>query len=561
LIGTELIQFIDSLNFASIEAGINNLNAFVESLRVVAKTIRITFETGVIQTAFGLLTGNVKQLSIGLSRLKEADFGQAIEDIGKSIDQASERQKDYLKTVNDTANAQSSLTDENRQAINDFLATSSSADQATRALEGYGNALKQAETLQLSFAREAEDTAIKLARANEDIARKQIRDVAKLQERQAKDRDKLLKSQAKQLDSFENDRRKQIAKAEGNIQKARKEAADQRKRDQKRLQSELAQAQERFNLSQLQSERRFNLSERRLRAEGDILALQQLREDRELERQEEKENFGLSQKERVKSAEETQKEQARDLDDQLKELESNLEDQRAELLKSFDEQLAAQQQAQVEAREEQQRGFAEQAAERAIQLQREEEDRRRSQARQLEDLGRSLADQQGVTAEGTQAIAGELEKVFGTKGVADSIFKGFTERTESDFKSLFEELGNIVSESQDKIRPIVPLAAGGGGLGSRIGGIPEFQDGGVVPGPLGSPQIIQAHAGETVLPTHQQSFTMAAPVIPSQSLDVNMSGGFNITGDGQANDEILQAASREMTENFKIAIRRLARRN
>jgi hypothetical protein len=487
--------------------------------------------------------------------------GEATRTLDDILDEAGRLAIDRFKDIASTIEGVSF----DNEIVQDLQNQNDELQEAEQNLKAYEAALKQAEQLQLSFAREAEDTAIKLARANEDIARKQAQSVAKLQERQTKDRNKLLKNQAKQLDKFEASRRKQIAKAESDIAKERREAADQRKRDQQKLQRELAQAQERFNLSQLQSERRFSLSERRLRAEGDILALQQLREDRELERQEEKENFDLNKKEQISSASERQREQTKELKSRVDELKTGLEEQRAELLASFDEQLIAQQEAQAEARTDQQRNFAEQAAERAIQLQREEEDRRRSQARQLEDLGRSLADQQGVTAEGTEAIAGELEKVFGMEGVADNIFKGFTERTESEFKGLFEELGSIVSDAEDKIQTpaIVPLALGGGGLGSRIGGIPEFDNGGVVggPGPIGSPQIVQAHKGETFIPTHQQSFTMAAPVIPSQSLDVSMSGGFNITGDGQANDEILQAASQEMTENFKIAIRRLARRN
>lgn len=37
----------------------------------------------------------------------------------------------------------------------------------------------------------------------------------------------------------------------------------------------------------------------------------------------------------------------------------------------------------------------------------------------------------------------------------------------------------------------------------RLGEIPSFARGGVVPGPVGQPRLIMAHAGETVLPTHR----------------------------------------------------------
>ena len=44
-----------------------------------------------------------------------------------------------------------------------------------------------------------------------------------------------------------------------------------------------------------------------------------------------------------------------------------------------------------------------------------------------------------------------------------------------------------------------------GGSGNR--GIKAFAEGGVVPGPRGSPQLILAHGGETVLPTHKGGYT------------------------------------------------------
>lgn len=43
----------------------------------------------------------------------------------------------------------------------------------------------------------------------------------------------------------------------------------------------------------------------------------------------------------------------------------------------------------------------------------------------------------------------------------------------------------------------------GGGIIGGVGGFLGFDDGGVVPGPIGAPRLILAHAGETILPTHK----------------------------------------------------------
>ncbi len=79
------------------------------------------------------------------------------------------------------------------------------------AIKALGQAVQQAEQLQLSFARAAEDAARQLARQQEDVARNTARAVARLDERQAKDRADLLDDQIKELEKFDKERAKQIA--------------------------------------------------------------------------------------------------------------------------------------------------------------------------------------------------------------------------------------------------------------------------------------------------------------------------------------------------------------
>lgn len=45
----------------------------------------------------------------------------------------------------------------------------------------------------------------------------------------------------------------------------------------------------------------------------------------------------------------------------------------------------------------------------------------------------------------------------------------------------------------------------GGTAGKVLGSLPGFDDGGIVPGPIGAPRVVLAHGGETILPTHKQS--------------------------------------------------------
>ncbi len=486
----------------------------IELLNKAAKTA---------QQLLAILGAGVAGLQSIITSNKRLD--EAIADSG---DVVVKRFKEIASTI-----AGVSFPDDEIQRVARALDTSTgAAKENEEQIKALGQALKQAEQLALSFARAQEDAAIK-----------QGREIAKLDRKQVAAREKLLKKQIKDFDAFEKDSRKKIVKE-------REQANRDQLQEQRKLQRQLKQEQERFNLSQIQSERQFQLQEIRLRAEGDILALQRLREDKELQQLEEKENFDLSQRQAKDDGKEQQKIQTENLDQRLRELQTDLEEQRAELLTGFDQQLIELQLAQQEQRAELQRNFAEQEA-----------DRQLSQQRQLEDLGRSFANQEAITEEGTTAIANEFEKVFGIDGSASTIIQGFTAQTESEFVSLFERLEEIVAQANISPSSIAPISSGRGGRGSRGRGrfsVPGFEHGTErVPGPIGQPQLAVVHGGEKIIPAQQ---TISAPVIPSQNLNVEMSGGFNITGAEGAGQATVEAAITEMTDVIEIAVRRLARR-
>lgn len=526
---------------AGLEADIAILEKFRDASEETAQTLSGGLETGA--SAIDILLGKIGLLD------PEGDIAEFNQEIAEL-----ESQLEGLKTQA-VAEDTEELTRAQENAANSTSNLNGELEENESNLNALSSALKRAEGLQLSFARAAEDATRKLERQQAKLARTQARDRDKLLIRQQKDLDKFEESRLKDLENFDKDRVKQIANAEKAIGKAREQAADDRLAAQKRLQLQLRQNEERFRLSQIQSERRFQLSDQRLRAEGDILALQELRENRALEVQEGQENFDLQQRQTKEggkqiSDDRIREQQARlqelkvNLEQERKELEISLEEQRAELLAGFDEQLREQQIAQEEQRADLLRNFAEQ-----------QEDRRINQARQLEDLGRSLADQEDLTEVGAKAIADELEKVFGIDGSADTIFQGFSSRTESEFRDLFDTVSNITRS--------IPLGLGRGrgssprGTGGSLDRPLQFQEGGVVPGPIGAPVAAVVHGGETVIPaTHQ----MVAPVIPSQNVNVSMSGGFNITGGEQAGEASVQMAVDEMTTSFEIAVRRLIRK-
>jgi hypothetical protein len=79
-----------------------------------------------------------------------------------------------------------------------------------------------------------------------------------------------------------------------------------------------------------------------------------------------------------------------------------------------------------------------------------------------------------------------------------------------------------ISQIRDGIAGIV----GGGlsNLGSALG-LPGFDTGGVVPGATGSPQLVMAHGGETIIPTHKQNGGGQAGNTFNISINANDSAG------------------------------------
>lgn len=72
------------------------------------------------------------------------------------------------------------------------------------------------------------------------------------------------------------------------------------------------------------------------------------------------------------------------------------------------------------------------------------------------------------------------------------------------FRTAFNSIANLWNNTVGKLDFKIPdWVPGIGGKGFGVPDIPTFDTGGVVPGSIGSPQLIMAHGGETVLPTHK----------------------------------------------------------
>lgn len=101
-------------------------------------------------------------------------------------------------------------------------------------------------------------------------------------------------------------------------------------------------------------------------------------------------------------------------------------------------------------------------------------------------------------------IEGNIKRVFGNLPglvveLANALAREGYEAGKRLADSIVNGIGNLAGRVADK------LSVAGVSLGDvgRFIGVPGFDSGGVVPGPIGAPRLIMAHGGETILPTHK----------------------------------------------------------
>ena len=76
-----------------------------------------------------------------------------------------------------------------------------------------------------------------------------------------------------------------------------------------------------------------------------------------------------------------------------------------------------------------------------------------------------------------------------------SLIQGMIDGLANNASSLYQTIATIVANA----------AAVGGATSSGSASVPGYQFGGIVPGPLGAPQLAVVHGGERIIPTGRSS--------------------------------------------------------
>lgn len=301
--------------------------------------------------------------------------------------------------------------------------------------------------------------------------------LADIQKKAAKEAKKDEADLAKALRKLDQDTEKQITKV-------KKDAAKEQRQQDKRRQ-----------VDTLADERLFNFDLQQLAAEGQGNAIREAIERRAIEEQIAKEKAA------VESQIEAEKQQ-----DEISRIRETAGERRAQLREDHAEekQLREERLAEELAAEE------DNYAERMIALRQHREDKlvelENSKQEAIQKLGEELAEMQELT----EAELGELVKV--------------AEKLGEDFGAAFAYGVETGLETNREVNKLLGDDPGSRTMRSsprtqRSSGLPRFQFGGTVPGPIGQPTLAVVHGGETVTPPGQAAHTF--------NVTINAAGGVN----------------------------------
>lgn len=247
-------------------------------------------------------------------------------------------------------------------------------------------------------------------------------------------------------------------------------------------------------------------------AARDARAIVDLRRKYAAEKREREEDFRTQQtrnredtRERVEAAREAEEKRRqeieRSLEKQLADIEKNEQEQQEKILASQQEQLDA-----LKEKEEEKRAALDESL--AEQLAKEQEHYAEAKAaldgamaERMAAIGEELAAETEMESEHAQQILELLGERYGAELEA---LEAFNERKREMMEAQLEWERAQMAQSM-----ATPEGEPGGrrfGMGTTRGeGLPQFQQGGVVPGRRGEKRLIVAHAGELILPLEESS--------------------------------------------------------
>lgn len=109
-----------------------------------------------------------------------------------------------------------------------------------------------------------------------------------------------------------------------------------------------------------------------------------------------------------------------------------------------------------------------------------------------------------------EALIGFFEKL---PAIASTAWNAVLAAVDAVKGAIVAGINEIKAAADAALGPLDEIVGAAGGFISRGAGLLGFDDGGVVPGPIGAPRLALVHGGETIFPTHKTPMAQLAPAV------------------------------------------------
>lgn len=418
--------------------------------------------------------------------------------IAEQIDETAAKQEEAAKAAEGLAAAQAAAAEAAKKEADN-------SKEAAKAAEELRKAYEKRQQIQRDAAREfiaIDEQALQDSNQAWDDWRK---DISKLNSDTWKNLERIQADSAKRQAKIQTDLAKDLARVDKDLAKSLEQAKkDIDKRD-RRANEDMARQdkrdRQRASIDALADERLFQFELRQMGAEGDAIGIQQALERRAIEEQIAAEKGQAEQQIEEEDRAIARQRQQEDDAERIRDLQDRAAERRAELEAAAAEETAAEELRRQEAIDAENESYSN----RRLELGQFLDDKLASidegRAKAIEAIGRELAEAQELTTTELQNIAEAAGRIGEDAGArfAEGMNLGF--RTNTRLASLLGIAGEqAVSSSSAFATP--------GAFGSSV---PGFANGGIVPGPIGAPQLVIAHGGERITP-------------PGQGVTINVNG-------------------------------------
>lgn len=203
LVGSELEDLINSLDFAAIEGGIDNITRLVNAISALIDIALYGFRSGALQIAFGISTGQASIAGAGFVKALTGEYESLGDVLSRISAEQAQLESDLQQSISERGATEEAVSEDVKNRINEELASkealkginqelADSTEDIARAQDKYNDALDKREENAAASLRRLAELEIRQGEARTEAALRQAEDRIQAENDESRAREAIL---------------------------------------------------------------------------------------------------------------------------------------------------------------------------------------------------------------------------------------------------------------------------------------------------------------------------------------------------------------------------------